>query len=369
MRRSCQTGFRGCYGLQRWRFSQSVRATALPLILAAAGVGRVAVADGGMGFFSVSMSTDTEFLDISVVDPTTLSPLPTTFNADSTGRYELSGLVILNANVDEPIGDMQITGQGDPELRTKLTWKIDDIGTLFASPFVLFTTIVAGIQVEEYGPEDDPEFIKQIKAEAIHRSVVEGGAFGSSAQTNANVFAETSDGFSANVAEAAVGGPIALTGTQVFESGIVDPPSLPIGTTENGYTVLTVQHDTMLTDIDPGSTATFESTARVRIDLPQNLTGIAGDYNNDGVVNLADYTVWRDSVGAAADTLPNDPLGVAISDAHYELWTANFGNSSANAQLEQHAVPEPDATAILVMVATLLSWFDRRSANPALTAR
>lgn len=30
-----------------------------------------------------------------------------------------------------------------------------------------------------------------------------------------------------------------------------------------------------------------------------NATGLAGDYNNDGVVNAADYTIWRDAFDAA----------------------------------------------------------------------
>ena len=32
---------------------------------------------------------------------------------------------------------------------------------------------------------------------------------------------------------------------------------------------------------------------------------LLGDYNNDGVVDAADYTVYRDNLGAPGDTLPN----------------------------------------------------------------
>ena len=34
-----------------------------------------------------------------------------------------------------------------------------------------------------------------------------------------------------------------------------------------------------------------------------------GDYNDDGSVNAADYTVWRNNVGAQHGTLPNDING------------------------------------------------------------
>ena len=29
----------------------------------------------------------------------------------------------------------------------------------------------------------------------------------------------------------------------------------------------------------------------------QLVVGVPGDYNDDGIVNTADYTVWRDSLG------------------------------------------------------------------------
>lgn len=53
-----------------------------------------------------------------------------------------------------------------------------------------------------------------------------------------------------------------------------------------------------------------------------------GDYNEDGIVNLADYTVWRDNVGAPAGTLPNDSDGGEIGSAQYLTWKANFGESA-----------------------------------------
>lgn len=39
-------------------------------------------------------------------------------------------------------------------------------------------------------------------------------------------------------------------------------------------------------------------------------TVLAGDYNEDGIVNMADYTVWRDNLGAVGP-LANDPYGEA----------------------------------------------------------
>lgn len=58
-----------------------------------------------------------------------------------------------------------------------------------------------------------------------------------------------------------------------------------------------------------------------------------GDYNNDGTVDAADYTVWRDTLGQVV--LPYsgaDGDGSGIVDAgDYAVWKANFGNTLAAA--------------------------------------
>ena len=74
-----------------------------------------------------------------------------------------------------------------------------------------------------------------------------------------------------------------------------------------------------------------------------------GDYNNDGKVDAADYTVWRDHLGQTF-TLPNrDPVNTgAISNSDYTSWKNHFGasrpwqpgrRSGAGAK---HAVPDVD---------------------------
>lgn len=59
-------------------------------------------------------------------------------------------------------------------------------------------------------------------------------------------------------------------------------------------------------------------------------TGSAdGDYNDDGNVDAADYTVWRDNLGTAT-VLPNDPTGGTIGTDQYDTWKANFGAGGAS---------------------------------------
>lgn len=83
---------------------------------------------------------------------------------------------------------------------------------------------------------------------------------------------------------------------------------------------------------------------------------LAGDYNDDGVVDAADYTVWRDALGSTMP-LANDPLGGTIGAAQYEQWRDNFG-ATQPAALEATAVPEPAAGALLAGIAAIaLLWW------------
>lgn len=78
-------------------------------------------------------------------------------------------------------------------------------------------------------------------------------------------------------------------------------------------------------------------------------TPVAGDFNNDGVVNNADLTVWKS--GFAAGTM---------TGTDYLTWQRNFGATSATASAA--AVPEPASACIAVMAALAVSHFRRRTA-------
>jgi hypothetical protein len=76
------------------------------------------------------------------------------------------------------------------------------------------------------------------------------------------------------------------------------------------------------------------------------VANVPGDYNNNGVVDMADYVVWRDHLGTSFQ-LQNEVAGTTpgtVTAEDYTAWRARFGNTSgAGAGLESLAVPEPSA--------------------------
>jgi len=84
------------------------------------------------------------------------------------------------------------------------------------------------------------------------------------------------------------------------------------------------------------------------------VAGLTGDFNNDGVVNAADYVVWRNFRNTAT-VLPNDNSPGVVDTADFNDWRANFGSSQSGggSTAELTAVPEP--TAVLLVGAILVA--------------
>jgi hypothetical protein len=80
-----------------------------------------------------------------------------------------------------------------------------------------------------------------------------------------------------------------------------------------------------------------------------------GDFNDDGLVDAADYVVWRNGLGQEYD------------DTDYTQWRANFGASSANSAAPNSApfpmatVPEPFSGRLLIVA--LLPLLVRRASK------
>lgn len=82
--------------------------------------------------------------------------------------------------------------------------------------------------------------------------------------------------------------------------------------------------------------------------------GAAGDFNDDGKVDAADYTVWRDNLGSSHilgghGDENGDSLDVVDMD-DYTLWQANFGYvSPPGSAAIAGAVPEPGTLGFLAV--------------------
>ena len=89
--------------------------------------------------------------------------------------------------------------------------------------------------------------------------------------------------------------------------------------------------------------------------LTDFIAGLPGDYNNDGTVDLADYTVWRNHLGGTAGTLPNDTDGGTIGLAQYTTWKANFGATQTfSSALANTSVPEPGTLGLMLAAGLLM---------------
>jgi hypothetical protein len=94
----------------------------------------------------------------------------------------------------------------------------------------------------------------------------------------------------------------------------------------------------------------------------QYVYGIRGDYNRDGTVDAADYTVWRNTLGqnVTSGTGADGNVDGTVDAADYELWKDHFGDVRLAGFGEQtpnfaSAVPEPGCLLLLTATAALYS--------------
>jgi sugar lactone lactonase YvrE len=91
---------------------------------------------------------------------------------------------------------------------------------------------------------------------------------------------------------------------------------------------------TVISDSSTGAGTTFDMPDPIAV---VGMLQLAGDYDENHVVDAADYVVWRDRLGTT-NSLPGDVTPGLISEDDYDVWRMNFGRSVSGGAV---AVPEP----------------------------
>lgn len=127
-----------------------------------------------------------------------------------------------------------------------------------------------------------------------------------------------------------------------------------LGTLSQGglvYETLSVPTNTTI-DIAADATTTIHLTLTGQLFGKYLIPASNGDYNLNGVVDGADYVVWRNTSGQTGVGLAADGNGDGqVTNADYTLWRSKFGQSAGVGSGELSiggVVPEPSSVAILL---------------------
>lgn len=112
-----------------------------------------------------------------------------------------------------------------------------------------------------------------------------------------------------------------------------------------------------LADLDGAADGALDSAGRPLVDdlraWHRRLTApitVPSDYNADGEVDAADYSVWRDNLGSGVQLPNDDSPGVGTDD--FNRWKTNFGAFKASGTSDSAKVvsaPEP-CTGLVTLV-------------------
>ncbi len=131
---------------------------------------------------------------------------------------------------------------------------------------------------------------------------------------------------------AANDGPILHSGyTLLTASPDVGSPAIdagdPFANSGSGTTPALDQRGTGFTRV---YNATGLTIARIDVGAVEvQPSPLAGDYNFDGVVNAADYTVWRNTVGSPVDKRADGNRDGAVDKLDHGVWRAHYGETLA----------------------------------------
>lgn len=166
--------------------------------------------------------------------------------------------------------------------------------------------------------------------------------------------------FNGASASALYGGPVPLaTGNSHWQEGV----------SSTVFGSVTSQTAAMTPGLTPGSRKRLTSLdAAALSDLGWTVIAppaSSGDYNQDGIVNAADYTVWRNSLGQGANLAADGNTSMWIDGGDFAVWKANYGEgvgsgaTVSSSELIAADVPEPKTCTLLVVAGLLILSYQR----------
>ncbi len=163
----------------------------------------------------------------------------------------------------------------------------------------------------------------------------------------------------------------------VFTQGSADQGQTPTTFDANSrnnlaLTILATNGTTVLSTVDANAAGIAETIANMslptagtyyaritgaddtiqlyELSLAVTAAGLPGDYNHDGVVDGADYVIWRSSAGQSV-TVGSGADGNfdgQITTADYDVWRSHFGQTAGAGAGAFASVPEPITTTLAV---------------------
>lgn len=132
---------------------------------------------------------------------------------------------------------------------------------------------------------------------------------------------------------------------------LVSGQTLPLITATGGFSGA---FDSFIGPNQPGTSWQWETVGDTL--LLRAIESAAADYNGDGTVDAADYTLWRDTLGSTTMLAADGDGNGTVDAADYQIWRSNFGSTSGSPL----TVPEPAATCLLAAWVVMLCRRNRQ---------
>jgi hypothetical protein len=88
---------------------------------------------------------------------------------------------------------------------------------------------------------------------------------------------------------------------------------------------------------------------------------LLGDYNEDGTVNAADYTVYRNrKAGIGGTTFPNDAGAEGVTIDDYNYWKTHYGEPLGGGASLTNSANAPEPASLVLAFLTCLAAINAR---------